>query len=373
MINIDNYKTKLTSLLSFRMLFEKNRSSVSMNIDNLKVSWECPSNIALVKYWGKKEEQLPLNPSLSFSLKKAHTRTTVTIKPREMKRLNFRFEGEESSFAHRVDQYLDKLSIDLSWINDYSFYFESENTFPHSAGIASSASAFGSFGLCMADINHKITGKKADNEQFLHEASRLARLGSGSACRSVYPGFAWWGKSSAYKGSTDCFALHVNKIHDIYSDMCDAVLIISSDRKKISSSAGHALMNDHLYREIRIRQANSNAIELYQLLKAPDHQRFFEIIENEALTLHALMMSSMPSFILLKEESLKIMDKIRMYREDTGIQIGFTMDAGPNIHLLYFREDQRKVHQFIESELKDLLEEGKWLDDRIGEGPVRLI
>ena len=338
-----------------------------------RVFWECPSNIALVKYWGKKPEQLPLNPSLSFCLKKARTRTGIQLLPGFRRKLNFLYEGKPSPFARRVEHYLDLLSIEMPWINDYSFSIESENTFPHSAGIASSASAFGALGLCLADLDRQLNGIPVSQEQFLHHASRLARLGSGSACRSAYPGFVWWGKSAALKGSTDCYAIPLNpQVHPDYLNLRDAVLLVDSGAKKVSSSAGHELMNDHPYRKARISQGNVNAEALLRLLKAPDYKQFFEVVENEALSLHALMMSSTPSFLLLKPDSLVVIEKIRDFREQSGLPIGFTIDAGPNIHFLYMEKDKEEVHHFIETELISLLKDGGWLDDCIGEGPVKV-
>ena len=342
-------------------------------MSDLKVSWECPANIALVKYWGKKPHQLPINPSLSFSLEKARTCTSVQLQPKTKKKVQFLFEGQASPFGVRIETYLYELSLDLPWINDYSFHIESENTFPHSAGIASSASAFGALGLCLADLNGQLSGKEISQQQFFYDASRLARLGSGSASRSVYPAFAWWGKSATLLGSTDCYALPVKKIHDSYSRLSDAILLVDSSKKQVSSSAGHELMNKHFYRESRVKQANKNAEELLTVMKSTNHFRFLEIIENEALSLHALMLSSSPSYFLLRPASLQIIDKIRDFRAQSKLAVGFTIDAGPNIHLLYFEEHRKEVHQFIKSELLTFLEDGKWLDDRIGSGAKKII
>lgn len=336
-------------------------------------SWLCPSNIALVKYWGKRPEQLPMNPSLSFSLKQARTRTSIELAPRKGKRLDFLFEGAESPFAARIEKYLDSLSLDLPWMNDFSFQIESENTFPHSTGIASSASAFGALALCLSDLNRQLTGANSDDEKFFQAASRLARLGSGSAARSVYGGFAWWGKSAAMPGSTDCHAIPVSKlIHESYFSLCDAVLLVDSKKKKVSSSAGHELMNNHPYQEARLKQANRTIEQLMQLMKSDQNRMaFIDLVEQEALSLHALMMTSSPSFLLLKPGSLEMIEKIRDFRQQNGLPVGFTIDAGPNIHLLYWQENQEEVHAFIRNELLFYTENGEWLDDRVGNGPVK--
>lgn len=314
-----------------------------------------------------------MNPSLSFSLKQARTRTSIELVQRKGKRLHFLFEGEESPFAARIEKYLDSLSLDLPWIHDFSFQIESENTFPHSTGIASSASAFGALALCLSDLNRQLTGANAEDEKFFQAASRLARLGSGSAARSVYGGFAWWGKSAAMSGSTDCYAIPVSKlVHESYFSLCDAVLLVDSKKKKVSSSAGHELMNNHPYQEARLKQANRTIEQLMQLMKSDQNRMaFIELVEQEALSLHALMMTSSPSFLLLKPGSLDMIEKIRDFRLQTGLPVGFTIDAGPNIHLLYWQENQEQVHAFIRNELLFYTENGEWLDDRVGHGPVK--
>jgi len=339
--------------------------------DELQVCWECPSNIALVKYWGKKEGQLPINPSLSFSLKGAVTQTKVTLLPRGNERLVFLLEGKPSPFTARIGGYLDLLARELDWVDHYTFHIESRNTFPHSAGIASSASGFGALALCLTELDQKLTGDNSGN--FLQKASRLARIGSGSASRSVYPGFVWWGQSYLVPGSSDEYAIPVPQpFFPAYLGLRDAILLIDSGKKNVSSSVGHDLMTRHPYRQGRISQAVSNGEELLRLLHTGDYIRFFELVEEEAFSLHALMMSSSPAFMLLKPNSLRVIEKIRDFRNQTGLAAGLTIDAGPNIHFLYFGKDQEIVRRFIESELLSLLENGTWLNDGIGDGPTRL-
>ena len=241
---------------------------------------------------------------------------------------------------------------------------------PHSAGIASSASAFGALALCLVDLNQQITGIQQTSDNFFEEASYWARIGSGSACRSVYDGFNWWGNSALLKASSDEFAINVSaQIHESYFDLCDAVLLVDAGMKKVSSSAGHQLMNDHPYKEARIAQANETGLRLFELMKAGNSEmEFLQIVEQEALSLHAMMMTSNPSFVLLKPNSLAIIEKVREFRGQTGIPVGFTIDAGPNIHLLYWKKNQQEIHQFIQNELLSFTANGQWLDDAIGKG-----
>lgn len=338
-----------------------------------RASWECPSNIALVKYWGKKPAQLPLNPSLSFSLQKARTTTRVRMESSAKRKVEFLFEGKPSIFAERIEQYLASMSLEHEWLNNFSFYIESSNTFPHSAGIASSASAFGALALCLVDLKQQVTHRNFTDQQFFQKASRWARLGSGSACRSVFPSFTLWGRMAGFPGSTDCNAIPVTSaFHPAYQSLRDAVLLVDSSEKQISSSAGHELMNSHDFKDVRLTQACNHLKELLQVMKSGDHLRFFDLIEKEALSLHAMMMTSDPSFILLHPNSLTIIKKIRDFRQQSGLAVGFTIDAGPNIHLIYFEQDKLQVRAFIEAELVNFTENGNWLDDCIGNGPVKL-
>lgn len=340
-------------------------------VSRIESCWECPSNIALVKYWGKKDGQLPLNPSLSFSLKEARTTTRVVLCPKSSLKLNFLFEGRPSPFSDRIENYLGLLGKEMPWIGQHSFHIESTNTFPHSAGIASSASAFGALALCLADLDRQFGDTSVGS--FFQRASRLARVGSGSASRSVYPGFSWWGQSPVVPGASNDYAIPVNgTIFPGYYQLRDAVLLVDSGTKSVSSSAGHRLMTDHPYRDKRIEQAHVHAEKLLLIMQTDRYDEFFRLVEQEAFSLHALMMSSSPSYLLLKANSIRLIEKIRDFRDQTRLPVGLTIDAGPNIHLLYLNEDREAVQRFIETELLSLTENGTWLDDAVGDGPVKV-
>ncbi len=335
--------------------------------------WRCPSNIALVKYWGKHDFQKPMNPSLSFVLQNAFTETSVELLKEADRKVEFYFEGAASDFGERIEKYLDSISSHLPWINKYNFRIRSHNSFPHSAGIASSASSFGALALCLAEIDFAISGREPDHPDLWLKASELARMGSGSACRSVYPGFAIWGQTQLFESCRDEHAIMVYEgIHPMFYGLRDAILMVDSGTKQVSSSVGHELMNDHIFQRSRIAQAHQNISELYLALLTGNQEKFIEVVENEALSLHAMMMTSNPSFILLKPNSLELISRIRRFREKAKIPVSFTIDAGPNIHLLYFKKDELDVKAFIERELLDFCENGKWIDDRIGKGPMRI-
>ncbi|MDP3643420.1 MAG: diphosphomevalonate decarboxylase [Bacteroidota bacterium] len=330
--------------------------------------WRCPSNIALVKYWGKHDFQKPMNPSLSFVLQNAFTETSVELHKDGNQKLEFYFEGVVGSFGDRIEKYLDHVSAELPWLNKYNIRIHSRNSFPHSAGIASSASSFGALALCLTELDFAFSGKEMDSPEFWQKASILARMGSGSACRSVYPVFSIWGKTKLFESSSDEYAIPVTEgISPVFSGLRDAILLVDSGTKEVASSVGHRLMEGHIYQRSRIAQAHENINELYLAFLSGDQEKFITVVENEALSLHALMMTSYPSFILLKPNSLELISRIRRFRDKSGIPVCFTIDAGPNIHLLYFEENELDVKAFIEEELLVFCENGKWIDDRIGE------
>ena len=312
-----------------------------------QVCWECPSNIALIKYWGKRPVQFPMNPSFSFSLQNSRTRTSVQLEEGE-EGFHFLFEGKETGFSERTGSFLRTIVSSCSWLRGYHLTIESENTFPHSAGIASSASAFGALALCLVDLGKEIEGGPLSEAAFFRAASGLARQGSGSACRSIYPGFAWWGESGIFEGSCDEYAVPVTQFIDpLFYSLCDAVLMVDSSSKEVSSSAGHQLMDRHFFREGRMRQAGDHLSGIMAAMRSGDYGRFFAISESEALSLHALMMTSDPSFLLLKPASISLLNKIKEFRRQSGLSVGFSIDAGPNIHFLYFEKDKEEVHRFI--------------------------
>ncbi|BAX80353.1 diphosphomevalonate decarboxylase [Labilibaculum antarcticum] len=339
------------------------------------VSWESPSNIALIKYWGKKGYQLPCNPSISMSLKNSLTRTKLTYKTMgDGDHLSFLFEGKRQVlFEQRIAKFFESLPSQFKFLKDFQLSISSENTFPHSTGIASSASAMSSVALCLCSMEEEITGVQVENAEFYRKASLIARLGSGSASRSVYGGFVAWGESNSFPKSSDEYAVPFSEYtHPVFQDFQDAILLVSSKKKEVSSSAGHQLMVNHPYATARFAQANSHFERMLGVLKSGDLEEFVEIMENEALSLHGLMMNSTPSFTLLKPNTLELIERIRSFRLSSHIPIGFTLDAGPNIHLMYPKSEEGKVVPFIDSELSQFLEKGKYIVDEKGDGPQKI-
>ncbi len=340
------------------------------------VRWKSPSNIALVKYWGKFGVQLPKNPSLSFSLKKSFTQTTIFYQTAKKEPLrSFYFEKKPNiKFANRIWKFIGSLEKIYPFLSQLDLKIETQNSFPHSTGIASSASAMSALALCLVDMERKIFGSPKLEEDFFNKASYIARLGSGSASRSVYPGFSIWGSAKNIDMSSDNkFAIPFNQqIHIAFQNLKDAILIVDSAEKEVSSSAGHSLMDAHPFAEDRIAQANSHLSELSRALISGHKSTFIRIIESEALSLHGLMMSSDPWFVLMKPASLKIIQKIKTFRDKTGYFIGFTLDAGPNVHVIYSPENEYEIVKFIEKELKPLCHQSHIIYDEMGDGPQKL-
>jgi diphosphomevalonate decarboxylase len=343
-----------------------------------KVAWRSPSNIALVKYWGKHGIQLPQNPSLSFTLQSSFTEMQIAFAEAKGLQIDFYFEGKENEkFKQKIINFIKSLenqdSIKYDFLKNIYLKIDSTNSFPHSAGIASSASSMSALALCLCSIEQEIKGLTFDSASFFRQASFLARLASGSACRSVYGGATVWGETPILAGSSDEYAIRFPfDLHPVFQDFRDSILIVSSSEKSVSSRAGHALMNHHPFAEVRYKQANTNLVALIDALKAGDMENFIKIVENEALTLHGLMMNSEPSFILLHSNTLKIIEKIREFRQVTGLSVCFTLDAGPNVHLLYPQKEELRIKQWIEYELSAFCENRYYIHDQVGEGAEQI-
>jgi len=288
------------------------------------------------------------------------------------KLLRFRFEGREApAFGQRINRYLEGLVSELPLLAHTHLEIDSENSFPHSSGIASSASAFGALALCLVQMEEEIRGT-LEEDRFLQKASHLARLGSGSASRSIYPGFALWGNHEAWEDSSDEFAIPYRDFHRTFADLRDAILVVESGAKSVSSSAGHSLMETNPFARVRFDQARENLIRLSRAMGEGDWQGFIDLMEEEALSLHAMMMTGRPGYLLMQPGTLFILQGIRAFREETRCRLGFTLDAGANVHLLYAGEDAPRVEDFISSELLRHCEDGRFIADQLGEGPQKL-
>ena len=329
-----------------------------VNIDNFLsegiVKWSSPSNIALVKYWGKKNNQIPQNPSISFTLSKSLTTTSIEFKPKKNKANSviFEFDGiKDHEFGQKIKLFISKIEKYFSFLKNHDINIKSENNFPHSSGIASSASSMSALASCLVDIE-KINSNEKDDSYYLKKKSFIARLGSGSASRSIEGPITLWGESKSFPGSSDLYAINISQdVNQIFQDYQNSILIIDPGVKKISSSIGHKLMNENPFSKIRFSEAKNNIAKLKNVLKSGHLDEFMNITESEALMIHSLMLSSSPYFILMKPNTLEVIQRILEYRRETKKPVCFTLDAGSNVHILYPDKIKHEIQKFIDDEL----------------------
>lgn len=336
------------------------------------VTWKCPSNIALIKYWGKYGKQLPKNPSISFTLNNAYTETSISYRPGDSNKISFDFyfNGvKREDFKPKIQNLLTGIIEIYPFLEQLHLTINSSNSFPHSTGIASSASSMGAIALCLCTIEEKLFGITLSEDAFIQKASYIARIGSGSACRSLYEIASAWGEIADIQGSSNYYGIAVkDMIHPVFHAYHDDILIVSKEEKAVSSTIGHGLMDNNIYAENRYIQAKNRLHSLLPVMKTGDLESFCTIVEDEALTLHALMMTSNPSFLLMRPDTLSIIEKIKAFRHSTKIPLCFTLDAGPNVHVLYPDNFSEIVGDFISNKLSQHCS-NFIIRDKVGKGP----
>lgn len=341
----------------------------------MQSTWRSPSNIALVKYWGKYPKQIPANPSISFTLSESYTETTVSIigeSGSDQIEFDLYLDGElKPEFKLKIQHFLERINAELGPLKGKKLKIETHNSFPHSSGIASSASGMSALALCLLDLRSELG--KIKELDFYRKASEWARLGSGSASRSLYGPLGQWGEFSGIAESSDEYAIpYQGEVADVFTSFCDYVLLVEKGQKQVSSTAGHGLMNNHPFAKERFQQAHHNLEELLAILKSGDLESFGRLVESEALTLHAMMMTSDPYFILMKPNTLQIIEAIWQFRKETNIPAYFTLDAGANVHLLFPEQFEQKVQSFVNQIIRPYLKNGEYICDRVGKGPVKI-
>jgi diphosphomevalonate decarboxylase len=341
---------------------------------NDSFKWSAPSNIALVKYWGKKENQIPANPSVSFTLSNCKTITELKYEEKQDTGFSFDlfFEGKpKESFRPKIEKFFQRTAAYLPFLEKYHFTINTQNTFPHSSGIASSASGMAALAVNLMSLERRLNPEMTE-EYFYKKASFLARLGSGSACRSVKGSAVVWGLHKEIEGSSDLFGVSFpDVLHADFINFQDTILLIDKGEKQVSSTVGHDLMHGHAFAQQRFAQAHDNLSKMRMALVSGDMDAFISITESEALTLHAMMMTSHPYFILMKPNTLEVINRIWAYRGSTKIPVCFTLDAGANVHVLYPENVKDKVLEFIKNELVALCQNSQYICDAIGDGAVQ--
>jgi diphosphomevalonate decarboxylase len=359
-------------------------SAYTHTVENGFFQWSAPSNIALVKYWGKREAhtnagasnvliaQIPANPSVSFTLNNCKTITKLSFSRKQNQHsfsFDLLFEGKpKKDFEPKIQQFFERVFVYLPFLKEYHFTIDTQNTFPHSSGIASSASGMAALAMNLMSLE-KALNPEMKEDYFYHKASFLARLGSGSACRSINGEVVVWGNHKSIPGSSDLFGVAFpHQIHTNFANFQDTILLVDKDEKQVSSTLGHNLMKGHLFAERRFEQAHENLDKLIKVFESGNLDEFITIVESEALTLHAMMMTSIPYFILMKTNTLEIINAIWKYRNETKVPVCFTLDAGANVHILYPEEVKVQVLQFIQNELVGYCQNANYICDQIGNG-----
>jgi diphosphomevalonate decarboxylase len=351
--------------------------SYTNTIENGTFTCSAPSNIALVKYWGKKDNQIPANPSISFTLKNCKTVTTLAFAKKESSEnftFDLLFEGKpKEDFNPKIQKFFERIFPYLPFLKAYHFTIDTQNTFPHSSGIASSASGMAALAMNLMRLEKQLN-PEMNEDYFYQKASFLARLGSGSACRSIKGSAVVWGNHVNISGSSDLFGVEFpNPIHDNFKNFQDTILLVDKGEKQVSSTIGHDLMHNHPFAERRFEQAHENLDNISAVLQNGNLEAFIKIVESEALTLHAMMLTSMPYFILMKPNTLEIINQIWKFRTETNIPVCFTLDAGANVHILYPENDKVALLQFIKDKLVGYCQNGQYICDEIGNGSQLII
>tara|TARA_B100000795_G_scaffold270002_1_gene261794 strand:- start:3754 stop:4833 length:1080 start_codon:yes stop_codon:yes gene_type:complete len=345
-------------------------------IDTASFRWQTPSNIALVKYWGKSNPQIPKNASISFTLNNCHTITTIDFIKKEKSdevAFNLFFEGKQKDeFKPKISEFFKRVQEYCPYILEYEMTINSENSFPHSSGIASSASGLSAIAMCLMSLEKELN--LSLSEEFINKkASFLARLGSGSASRSIEGPIVVWGSHPEIEGSSDLFGVQFPyKVHPFFENYQDVILLVDKGEKQVSSTIGHNLMHEHPYAKNRFKQANENLGTMSKILQEGNSKDFINLVESEALTLHAMMLTSNPYFILMKPNTLEIINKIWEYRQENNSNICFTLDAGANVHVLFPEEEKENILQFIDIQLSNYCQKNHYICDTVGFGAKQL-
>ena len=313
------------------------------------------ANIAFIKYWGNRDNtlRLPMNGSISMNLDGLYTRTAV------------RFQAGLSSDRLSINGYevtgkgLDRISYILDIIRGMANLHDraeviSENNFPSGAGIASSASAFAALALA---------GSKAAGLDLSEPAlSRLARRGSGSASRSIPGGFVEW---QAGTSDEESFAFSIAEPG--HWDLVDCIAIVSTAHKKTGSTEGHSLAPTSPLQAARVEDAARRLDICRKAILERDFEAFAFIVELDSDMMHSVMMTSTPALHYWKPASLEVMSCVRQWRVE-GIQVCYTVDAGPNVHVLCPEAEIRNV----EKRLREVKGVSNVLVARAG-GPAKII
>lgn len=293
-----------------------------------------PVNIALIKYWGKRDKlfNLPITDSLSISLKHLGTHTQIRhVEGPDQITLNDTLLENSHPFYQRLTTYLDLFRTQ----ENQGFWVHTRNDVPTGAGLASSASGYAALVLALNDLMQWQLSEQ--------QLSILARIGSGSASRSLWNGFVHWHAGQQADGS-DSFA---TPLHFHLPDLRVGLLTLSSERKKTSSRDGmQATVHGLSLYPSWPAMVKTHLTQLYDALENSNISRIGEIAEHNALAMHASMLSAYPALCYWQPETLASLQTLWQARE-TGLACWATLDAGPNVKLIFAKETEAEVKQLF--------------------------
>lgn len=309
----------------------------------MKATAIATSNIAFTKYWGRKDEKLrlPMNGSIAMSLSNLLTTTTVEF-DEKLKADDITINGEKrEKEAAKVVKHLDRIR-NLAGIKTFAKVV-SQNSFPTGTGLSSSASGFAALTAAGASA----AGLKLNNKQL----SILARQGSGSACRSIDEGIVEWLDSDTSETS---YAKTI--FPKDYWEIADVVAVVSEERKEVSTSDAHESANSSPFMDLRVKGMKKKNADLKKIIKQKDFQKFGELIEAEALELHAIYITQKPSLIYLMPNSLLVMKLCKKWRAE-GLPVYFTVNTGQDIHLIVEKKNVKKLTEKLKTlpEVKNVI------------------
>jgi diphosphomevalonate decarboxylase len=293
-------------------------------------------NIAFIKYWGNRDDdlRLPANGSISMNLEGLETRTRVDFDDSlSADELRINRESPDNSATERVSRMLDEVR-QLAGMQLFA-RVESHNNFPLGAGIASSASGFAALAMAASQA----AGLELDEASL----SCLARHGSGSACRSIPGGFVEWKMGT---GDADSFAIAIASPG--YWDLEDCIAMLSSAPKVTGSSVGNRLAGTSPLQAARVIDAPRRLAICRDAILGRDFGTFASIVEEDSNLMHAVMMTSRPSLFYWLPETLRVMQAVKAARAQ-GLPACYTVDAGPNVHVLCERSAVQETVKLVES------------------------
>lgn len=302
--------------------------------ENISAALSHP-NIAFIKYWGNRDNALriPANGSISMNLASLETRTSIEASPDfQSDSLTLNGRKETGTALERVQAFMDLLR-EMSG-KQYFARVSSENNFPLSTGIASSAAAF----AALAAAGSRAFGLDLSK----NELSMLARRGSGSASRSIPGGFVEW---HAGKRDADSFAESIAPAE--HWELWDCVAVVTDQPKKTGSTEGHLLAGTSPLQAVRVQDAPRRLEICRSAILKKDFEALADIIELDSNLMHAVMMTSQPPLMYWSPKSLEIMQEVAKWRKK-GIPAAYTLDAGPNVHVICTREYAARVRARLE-------------------------